>query len=45
MDGSSAFSNVAFDFTSFARPLQVSGLTGSFANGVTSLAWTDNANN
>lgn len=44
-DGSSAFSNVAFDFTSFARPLQVSGLTGSFANGVTSLAWTDNANN
>lgn len=44
-DGPSEFSNVAFDFTSFARPLQVSGLTGSFANRVTSLSWVDNANN
>lgn len=44
-DGASAPSNVAFDFTSFARPNQVSGLTGSFANGVTSLSWTDNADN
>ena len=44
-DGSSEYSNVAFEFTGFSRPLQVSGLTGSFANGVTSLAWTDNADN
>jgi fibronectin type 3 domain-containing protein len=44
-DGASAPSNVAFDFTSFARPNQVSGLTGSFADGVTALSWTDNADN
>ncbi len=44
-DGASEPSNVAFDFTSFSRPNQVSGLTGSFANGVTSLSWTDSADN
>lgn len=44
-DGDSAYSNVDNATTSWARPLQIADLQGSYANGNVSLSWTDQADN